>query len=402
MRVRAVAVLAASLLLTSCSSAEEPPPPPGQQPAPTTTSSAPLFDPPRGFTGESKLVGRSPYAIAGDAVVSRDPEREQPTMTVIGLDGTPRVEYPVDIPKKSKASGPYSAADGSLVLMAVAQTVEGTGTNPDRTRYTVTAHNPGTGAKVWERPVDASAEVPLPDSNPRIVGANRDIVVVTANLLKEAATIALSTVDGTVKWSKPGIFATGLANDVVVGYRYVNSLSSEPVGLSATDGAQRWSGPRFDGTLESNFSRPRLVGDGLASFAGTPAGELTKNVTHLLDTTTGKPRLSLDSLWTCLSDDQSLIVCGKTYFNYQLAGFDATSMAKLWELPDAAATRTIPKLVAARKGVAYVTAKGPMTLNARSGKDLDPELDVDALDAVAPGYALGVVSGKVYARRAAR
>ncbi|MFB9908297.1 outer membrane protein assembly factor BamB family protein [Allokutzneria oryzae] len=404
MRVRAAAVLAASLLVTSCSSEQEQPSPQStEQPPVTTKPATQLVNPPRQFEPKGERVGTTPFTLTGDAVASVD-TGERPKIRVFGLDGEPRKEFPIEVPQKAKVSAPYGLEDGSLVLLAVAHTVKGTGTSQDHMRYTVIAYNPKTGAKAWESPIDASDALLLPDNTPRIVGADRNTVVVEADLLKVSATVALSTVDGTPKWNKPGFTAIGLAGDIVVGHHVTKGITTEAVGLAAGDGAQRWTGPKFDGEPRHPFSRTRMVGDRLASFAGTPAGELAKTTTYLLDTATGQPRLTLDGPWSCDSDDENAVVCGRSFYGQYMAGFDATSMSKRWELPDKAAKREAPTLNTAHKGVAYVTSShGLMTLDARTGKDLDPTLgELDDLDYVVPGYGISVVRDTVWAHRAVR
>ncbi|MER6527324.1 hypothetical protein [Streptomyces sp. NPDC001508] len=83
----------------------------------------------------------------------------------------------------------------------------------------------------------------------------------------------------------------------------------------------------------------------------------------------------------CLYDEKSTIVCIKDELGYRVvAGLDATSGKKLWELP--ANDRLAPVVTAVRHGIVYGKLRGQaLMLDARTGEDR-PGVLPDAPDLV--------------------
>ncbi|MDF4254643.1 PQQ-binding-like beta-propeller repeat protein [Streptomyces sp. WMMB303] len=353
----------------------------------------PPVDPPHGFRKKGKQVGTAGHAfmkkehayhVFGDAVVSMSTDsKDDQAVRVRGLDGQRRAAFTID--SLSHIAYPYGVAtkDEQLVLTAVSERIEGTGTEKDRDSLVVTARDAMTGKKEWTTAIKETAErelPPLDDGSVSFVDANAKTILLSAEPkpnFDEEVTFALDTDDGDLRWTRQSFSAVGLDEDTVIGYQY-SSYYPHMVGLSAKDQRELWSGRETE-----RYPGGTVLDGGLAALADS-AG------TYLMDTGTGKTKAELDAMAECHFDQKSTVICGAAEAEL-LVGYDADSMERLWELSGDDAQREVPELVAARPGVVYVnTSDGPVTLEARTGEDLDTDLPDISLVDVVEGYGIVV------------
>ncbi|WP_157596662.1 outer membrane protein assembly factor BamB family protein [Saccharomonospora saliphila] len=370
----------------------------------TSSSRAPSptrFDPPREFAPEGELVAEGEgYAVAGDAVVSvvdpsldgGDAEESDSVVSVRvrGMDGRVRTEFRTPFGTAHEWNGPFAEytlggpatatlGDRHVVLLAGTRVIEGSGTYRDQYDYVFRAHDAGTGDKVWQRVVEVDSGAGV---SHQVIGANSEYTVIET----ASKTYVLRTSDGETVWSSADIDPVVLAGDTLVVHEETGFTSARPVGLDAADGDRLWEGPGVDyvsGTLADQISVVTPTTVVLRAKQADGAGSVHE--TYLVSVDDGSVRETLEGEWSCRHGTDT-IVCGT---GGGMVAFDAESVETLWELPDD--RREAPTLHAVHNGVVYVSSSdGLMTLDARSGSDLDHGLGLSGgrIVDVRPGYAL--------------
>lgn len=171
-----------------------------------------------------------------------------------------------------------------------------------------------------------------------------------------------------------------VANDIVVGERddQYGPHSGETVALNMQTGAQLWGridAPKIDSGIQASATNVLAAAD-------------TDNL-QLLNVKNGKwkslPNLTgaigSDDLSSCAYDQQAVIVCSFTgdsdldsEYNYTL-GVDGKTGAVIWQLTGDA---MLEPITAAYDGKVYgKTASGPVVVNARTGKTLNPTVGIE-------------------------
>ncbi|GAA4009455.1 hypothetical protein GCM10022247_34490 [Allokutzneria multivorans] len=189
---------------------------------------------------------------------------------------------------------------------------------------------------------------------------------------RTAAGVDVTT--GAEKWRRDKFSPRAVDGDVVAGFA---TGQAKPMALDATTGSPLWTidkwlfNDKLTGAVPGRFL---LVGLGLA---------------QVLDSRTGKVLLDLpkDSYSDAVDagDDVLLLHSAGSH----MAGFDAKSLAKLWELPESGTGRVAPDGVgAAWRGTVYGRVSSQqIALEARSGKEKPVTLSCMPTVLV-PGYAL--------------
>ncbi|MCD9143750.1 outer membrane protein assembly factor BamB family protein [Streptomyces albireticuli] len=279
---------------------------------------------------------------------------------------------------------------GDKVIGAFTTTEEGGGTYADRRALTVVALEAGTGATLWTREIalgtaggaGGDGEDPDPTAVARVVGADDRHVLVASDAPGYSETPPLSalldTATGRVVWTDTDFEGVDLERSVAVGVRDDGDF----VGRSTTDGAQLWKRD-----LRLGEARTADPGPGLTWADGVgPGGSL------LLDPTSGTTRLDSGdtSLDACRYDGGSITVCAGSDGSGDASvwAVDVRDARVLWRLPDRPAGRIAPEVTAAWHGVVYAQADQAMTLDARTGRDLDPDVGLVSPALVNDGYGL--------------
>lgn len=402
-RLPLAVVTTAALLATGCSSDSGDATPSTDRtgdgkPRRSATPTLPTYDPPREFAAEptlsTSLYTEDEYVILGDAVVYRakdDPDH----LLVSGLDGRQRasLSHPfVDQPAFTFHG--LATDDQQLVFAGGQRTIEGTGTQKDRVEQLVVAYDARSGEKLWQR-------VLMPDATKQqtafdIVAADPNTVLVSGVYLTDEhpGTVALDPQTGEIRWRQENLVTTGLHDGRAIGHTFVDDtlVSGETyqvVAHHAENGKRQWRGPRLADRLGS-FEAPQVDGDVTAVRGTVPGGDEKR--TYLVDSATGKTVKRLNGEWRCAAHRQPVVLCRTHDMTLApaLIALDATSGEERWRIDQDSQDREVPALLAVRENLAYVANDDVLTLDLRTGKDRDTNLDVPDVTEVLPGHVVVV------------
>ncbi|MCP3802051.1 PQQ-binding-like beta-propeller repeat protein [Allokutzneria sp. A3M-2-11 16] len=187
---------------------------------------------------------------------------------------------------------------------------------------------------------------------------------------------ALDVATGAEKWRRDNFSPRAVDGAVIAGFA---TGQAKPMGLDAADGRPLWSVDRW------------VINDELRWVAPGRVFLLGLGLTQLLDSATGAVLLDLPgNSYTHAGEageDVLLFRSGST-----MAGYDAKTLAKLWELPDRSTRRVAPDLFGvAWRGTVYGSMTSPQSqhiaLEARTGKEKVVNLSCRPTILV-PGHAL--------------
>jgi PQQ-like domain len=173
---------------------------------------------------------------------------------------------------------------------------------------------------------------------------------------------------GQPAWHLEGFTPTAVVGPVVTGSTADARGAYRVAGVGVTDGRRIWTAAG-DGALTATVwpAGPTLIG-----MTSTEAGTGRRALT-MLDAATGAVRSTQDSQGgvSCRYDERSITICYQALSGDSwVAGFDATTGRRLWQLPDGAAGRIAPRVSTAWHGVVYgSTDSGTVALDARTGAD---------------------------------
>jgi hypothetical protein len=194
-------------------------------------------------------------------------------------------------------------------------------------------------------------------------------------------------------WSASGFQPEGPVGGVAVGMTGSGPFTDYGTlqGRNAQSGTPVWSVPSVQSATKGTpDDQTAVVSPEVAVFYG---GALT-NQTYLVSIADGRILKTLSDQYSCEYDQVSVIACyAPGVDNAVLIGFDATSLAQLWQLHDAAGTRIAPVLHAAYKRLLYTEANnGNVILDARTGADLVTDVSIapDLGGVLARGRSVGV------------
>ncbi|WP_073498839.1 PQQ-binding-like beta-propeller repeat protein [Actinacidiphila paucisporea] len=276
---------------------------------------------------------------------------------------------------------------GGIVAGAFRTDIAGTGTAEDRAANVVVGFDAVSGKTLWTQDIggaendDSDMLLAQDDPVPEIIDMDAEHVLVTVASQGYSETppmsVLLDTRTGKVLWTDNDLKAADLDGSAVDGARDDGDFA----GLSVSDGHELWK-------------RNLGLGHPLIADAG-PGLTLAMGTEHdlLIDPATGKAVFDSGdtSLRGCDYDGRDTTVCFGTGSDVTgLAwAFDVHTHQVLWQLPDAAAHREAPGVTAAWHGVVYGVGHDPMTLDARTGKDLRATTGLDDSPfLVTAGYGL--------------
>ncbi|WP_192583363.1 outer membrane protein assembly factor BamB family protein [Streptomyces albicerus] len=248
---------------------------------------------------------------------------------------------------------------GTAVIGAFARSTEGRGTSAGHHAITVAAYDAATGKALWTRDVVEGDGTAVPTAH--IVGATDRRVLVSA---EDGSSALVDVRTGRLVWTDRDFEGVDLEDTVAVGRRDDGVF----VGKSTSDGRQLWK-------------RQVVIGEGLTADPGpglTLAGGIGQE-DLLVDPVTGKTSLDMkDGASDCHYDGWTTTVCSGTdgSGSATVTAVDLRSARVLWRLPDEAANRIVPQVTSAWHGLVYAEANGPMTLDARTGKDLRTDISL--------------------------
>ncbi|WP_189133211.1 outer membrane protein assembly factor BamB family protein [Wenjunlia tyrosinilytica] len=261
---------------------------------------------------------------------------------------------------------------GTAVVGAFGTSTAGSGTSAGGHTVTVVAYDAATGRQLWAREVEKGKGTSA--ASPRVVGADDRRVLVSVSEEGYSQTPPMSalldTRTGRVVWTDRDFDGIDLEKSVAVGTRDDGDFA----GRSTADGRRMWKRQLVTG--EALTADP---GPGLTLANGIGAGE-----SRLVDPVTGKARLDMGdaTVRDCHYDGWTTTVCSGADGSGSAAitAVDLPTGRVLWRLPDRTANRIAPEVTTAWHGVVYAEADAPMTLDARTGKDL--RTDVGAAPSV--------------------
>ncbi|MFF4350206.1 PQQ-binding-like beta-propeller repeat protein [Streptomyces sp. NPDC001530] len=243
---------------------------------------------------------------------------------------------------------------GTAVMGVFGTSTEGTGTSAGHHAVVVAAYDAATGEELWTRDVVEGEGTGAPRAH--IVGATDERVLVSA---EDGSSALVDMRTGRLVWTDSDFEGLDLEETVAVGTRDDGQF----VGKSTSDGRQLWK-------------RQALVGEALPGDPGpglTLANGIGVGDSLLLDPVTGKTSLDMkDGADDCHYDGWTTTVCSGTdgSGSATVTAVDLQNARVLWRLPDEAANRVAPTVTSAWHGLVYAEADAPMTLDARTGKDL--------------------------------
>lgn len=276
---------------------------------------------------------------------------------------------------------------GGIVVGAFRTQTAGTGTTEDREANVVVGYDAASGKTLWSQEIPGAegdhsdALLAAGDPMPEVVGLDTAHVLVTvaAQGYSETPplTVLLDARTGRVVWTDRDLEGVDLEADAVAGLRSDRDFA----GVSVADGRELWSRNLGLGSALTADAGPGLL---LATGADKDL---------LIDPATGKVVIdsSDTSLDGCDYDGRDTTVCFGAGADLTAAvwALDVHTHQVLWRLPDAAAHREAPGVTAVWHGVVYGTGHDPMTLDARTGRDLRPTTGLDESPfLVTAGYGL--------------
>ncbi|MFJ6722240.1 PQQ-binding-like beta-propeller repeat protein [Streptomyces sp. NPDC091259] len=272
-----------------------------------------------------------------------------------------------------------------LVLAPFVTRQAGVGTQAPRTSTELVAADAATGKLAWR------TSVPVPDWTKDVSGRLAVSVVGTAGnvavftITHEDVVYAASTsyaVDLTthrVLWSRDMLKASAIAGGVVVGEerKFPTDDYSTAVGYDLASGAERWRGEELY-AVDMQPAGPNLV-----FLTARSKSDYRLTYRRFLDPATGAVKQNglPPGGPRCDHDGAAAVVC---FGGDHVVGFDATTGATLWQLPDNAAGRIAPQVTSVWHGRVYAkTGNGTVALDARTGADMPTQ----------PGIAPDLVNG---------
>ncbi|WP_329173119.1 PQQ-binding-like beta-propeller repeat protein [Streptomyces sp. NBC_01477] len=276
---------------------------------------------------------------------------------------------------------------GGIVAGAFRTDIAGTGTAEDRAANVVVGFDAASGRTLWSQDVggaendDSDVLLAQDDPVPEVIDMDAEHVLVTVASQGYSETPARSVLldarTGKVLWTDDDLTAVDLDGSAIDGLR----RDGDYAGVSVADGHRLWE-------------RSLGVGEAQTSDAG-PGLTLAVAIEFdlLIDPATGKVVIDFgDTLMTrCDYDGRDTTVCSGRGADQGAAvwAVDVHTHQVLWRLPDAAAHREAPGVTAAWHGVVYGVGHDPMTLDARTGKDLRATTGLDDSPfLVTAGYGL--------------
>lgn len=377
----------ALLPLVACSSdGDESEPTATQSPPGPSSSGSPdpgprAYDPPVMFEADGRPVAlRTSYALDGTVAYQYD------NSGAVNFDGS--VEA-IDLltgnqlwtvlpgaPARTLAqeARPVVADLGGqrIVVGVVPVTVQGTGTSPDREEIRVLGIDAQTGRQLF------NTVLPQPPDPSGVGGALSEIAAVSdrAIIVNVSGTMFVLDPDTyQLRWQRDSFVGADIDGGVIAGLAGPDPGTRTPTGLDVADGAQRWTHDALDD------ARMHDAGPGLVQFSGTRLSSVP--VSAIIDTVQGTERAGLDGRFECRYDDRSVTVCSDAGFLAspgRIVAFDTESVARLWELPAPGSDRLDVKVNVAFHGAVYgVTERGSVILDARTGADRVPDLQIEPI-----------------------
>ena len=267
---------------------------------------------------------------------------------------------------------PGSVAGRAAVIAAFQVTVPGHGTTVGHDAVQLLAvgqdgYAPLATARI-DLPISLDGADALREAWP--VGTDGPVLVVTALLGPDRtpASYGIDLAAGRMVWQLPGFQAQALVGGVAIGSTAVALGRYQVTAVGAADGRRRWAskGPQVVG------AQIWPAGPALVAVSTSDAVTGTR-LLSLLDSGTGAVKATEPDQGglTCRFDERSSTVCYRAEAGGSwVAGFDASTGKRVWQLPDPAAGRIAPRVSTAWHGTVYArTDDGTVALDARTGAD---------------------------------
>ncbi|MGW1768678.1 outer membrane protein assembly factor BamB family protein [Streptomyces sp. NPDC002073] len=330
------------------------------------------------------LHGETAYVATTGRLLAFDTTNQRIRATIVPEGGKPLETLERG---DSNQAAPPVVTEGASPLVLAPFLVEqaGVGTQAPRTSAELVAADATTGRAAWRLSIPLPAwtkDAPGP-LTASVVGASGHVAVV--NLAHEPAIVATGSTTYAIDlrtrrvlWSQDTFRADVIAGGIVVGEKKkaANDDYGTPTGYDLATGAEQWRGQ------ESTKLGLHPAGPNLIYLYARDKDDYRTTYLRFLDPKTGKVRQdNVVAASKCRHDGASTVVC---FGREQVAGFDATTGATLWRLPDEQAGRVAPQVTAVwHRRVYGKTASGTVALDSRTGADLPTP----------PGIAPDLVNG---------
>ncbi|MEV4317045.1 PQQ-binding-like beta-propeller repeat protein [Actinocrispum sp. NPDC049592] len=385
-----MAIVAVAGVIAGCGGGKDQAQPGQPQPsdAPSTpTSTKPQkksFDPPRSFGSGAKTVletkdiggGQAPVvATLADGVVYSNGQTGGKAIDALTGEQLWTVKPSLEaMTYRGESHPPVAAMD--TVYFGFPVRVPGKGTTPAHPAAEVVAVDKESGKDRWRTTIDVETSDPgnVTDGVVTLVGVDDQSVVLTwySQNFSVGNTYVVDSGSHQVRWKKDQYLAGDVASGIVLGNAGKPSIAEERTlqALSVTDGTEKWATKLGQYAAGIQPLSPKLVA---VDKGYTSKADQTFEIEDL---TTGKALYSqqIDNDFSshttveCFWDQADAIVCS---VGSKVLGFDVNNVGPKpqWEIAKDS-SRTPPSVTAAYHGLVYgETQNGPLTLDAKTGKD---------------------------------
>ncbi|MFJ8017375.1 PQQ-binding-like beta-propeller repeat protein [Streptomyces sp. NPDC096339] len=317
------------------------------------------------------LHGETAYVATTDRLLVFDTTNQVTRATIRPEGGEPITTLKEN--ERNRAAPPViTEGDTPLVLAPFLIQQAGVGTQAARSSAELVATDTKTGKAAWRLSLPLPAwtkDAPEP-LTAEVVGTAGNIAIVTlahqgTAYTNASTTYAIDLTGRQVLWSQETFWAATVVDGILVGQKKKTATDdySTAVGYDLTTGAVRWQGQ------EHINMQLRPAGPNLLHLYARDKGDYRIVYEQFLDVRTGEVRQNAVPVPArCRHDGASAVVC---WGPDRVRGFDATTGAILWQLPDEKAGRIAPQVTTVWHGRVYAkTAGGTVALDSRTGADL--------------------------------
>ncbi|MFJ1811106.1 MULTISPECIES: PQQ-binding-like beta-propeller repeat protein [unclassified Streptomyces] len=332
--------------------------------APAAPSAAPrAHDPVTGFAAaEESLQRDGEFALHDTTIWVAEQSGLDAYDTVTGDTSEILAETDRAVKKQPRLGAPVIARTGdrTVVLSVAPVSRPGSGTHVTTYAVVLLAADARTREKLWSTEIPSEGFTQGVDL--KVAGVDGDTAVVVDGWHITAVNL---TTHRSV-WSKPhapDVVAVGGGTIAVAAQD--EYLANQVYGLSVANGERTWTEGESASNLHVTAARPGVI----LVTRGSDYGRVHATLVSLA---TGRPVARTELGATpdrCLYDEQATLVCVKDEYGYTVvAGLDAISGKKLWELP--MDDRVAPAVSAVRHGIVYgKVGDEALMLDARTGED---------------------------------
>ncbi|WP_405921952.1 PQQ-binding-like beta-propeller repeat protein [Streptomyces sp. NBC_00122] len=328
------------------------------------------------------------YVATPDRLLAFDTTNAE-TKDSITPEGEPLAKLTRNSPNGAAPPVVTGGSTSPLVLAPFLVRQAAVGTQSARTSAEIVAADAATGKFAWRLPFEVpewTKEV-LSPLTVSVVGSSGNVAVVTlahkdSVVYSASTTYAIDLTAHRVLWTQDMFKASAVTEGMVTGEKRNKPIDdySTAVGYDLTTGAERWHGEELY-RLDMQSAGPHLV-----FLTASDKSDYRTTYQQFLDPMTGAVKQNLSKAVQgsrCDHDGADTVVC---FGRDHAVGFEGTSGATLWELPDKKADRIAPRVTSVWHGRVYGrTGSGTVALDARTGADVPAQ----------PGIAPDLVNGYI-------